>query len=502
MIPSAAEFDAIVTQAEPRSPKREAGRLHRMLEDLAKVKPGPPKQNALEQLCEIGVTYAWAELERSADSAALRRISTKAEANVRQYLQGTLEWVTRPCFELESSSFKLAHEALRSISPATLPTKEKSHETKPADRLFSIFKKFPALTGLWFVSISQWRGHLAEILARATADERAIARAFFDGKPCGRITDVRIGLSDRHKDGRSVALVEFERGGVIYKPRTGTGEAAWRSLLGSMNENGFRPHLKSARVVRRKGYHWMEFVDPAECTTAAAVGRFYKRLGGLIAAAYLSNTVDCHRENLIAAGEHPVLVDLDALWHVSPVTKTQSATDLLFRTGFFPNSNPESLQSRSSALGKTPSGTHLARIGDRHESPADYAGQILEGFAAGWRSLVGTPQRHAVFLQRLRRIRSEERRWIYLATEKYAAIIRASVQPQALLSGATRTNVIHRLCNRPTMPAATVQAEIEALERLDIPYFTRRTNERMPAVTASPPAELLEAVRKALEWTR
>jgi lantibiotic modifying enzyme len=296
--------------------------------------------------------------------------------------------------------------------------------------------------------------------------------------------------------------VEFERGRVIYKPRPGTGEAAWASLLSAMNENGFRPLLKNARTLPRKGYHWMEHIAPAGCPDVPAVRRFYKRLGGLIAAAYLSNAVDCHRENLIAAGEHPLLIDLDALWHVSSATKTESPSDLLYRTGFFPDSNPDSLRSRSSALGKTETGTHLAKVGARTEPPADYADVIVAGFAAGWHCLVGTPARRAVFQRRLRRLRAKERRWIYLATEKYAAVIGASLQPGALVSATTRSNVLRRLSERPAIGAETAKAEIGAMERLDIPYFTRRTSERMPTAPVSPPSELLKAVRDALEQSR
>jgi lantibiotic modifying enzyme len=502
MIPSAAEIDFIAKLAEARPSKRSADRLRRMLAGLGTVGSGSPRQEPLEQLCTIGVSYAWRDLERTGASALLERTSGDAQANLRHYLQGTLEWITRPCFELEWSSYTLATEALGLVRPGALQTNEKFLGREPVDRLFSFFKKFPALAGLWSVSIDQWRRHVAEILARAAADDRAIARAFLDGASCGRITGVRIGLSDRHKDGRSVALVEFERGRAIYKPRTGTGEAAWASLLSSMNENGFTPLLKNARTLRRKGYHWMEHIAPARCSDVAAVRRFYKRLGGLIAAAYLSNAVDCHRENLIAAGEHPVLVDLDALWHVSSVTKTQNATDLLYRTGFFPNSNPDSLQSRSSALGKTETGTHLAKTGARAKSPADYADEIVAGFAAGWHCLVGSPPRRAAFQRRVRRIRAQERRWIYFATEKYAAVIGASLQPGALVSATTRADVLRRLSERPTIGADIAEAEVDAMDRLDIPYFTRRTNERMPTVPGSPPRELLNAVRHALESTR
>jgi lantibiotic modifying enzyme len=502
MIPSAAEIDLIAKLAEARPSKRSADRLRRMLAGLGTVGSGSPRQKPLEQLCTIGVSYAWRDLERTRASAFLKRTSANAQAGLRQYLQGTLEWITRPCFELERSSYTLATEALGMVSPGALQTNEKFLESEPVDRLFSFFKKFPVLAGLWSVSINQWRRYVAEILARAAADDGAIARAFLNGTSCGRITGVQIGLSDRHLGGRSVALVEFERGRVIYKPRTGTGEAAWASLLSSINENGFRPLLKNARMLRRKGYHWMEHIAAARRPDVAAVRRFYKRLGGLIAAAYLSNAVDCHRENLIAAGEHPVLVDLDALWHVSSATKTESASELLYRTGFFPDSNPGSLRSRSSALGKPETGTHLAKVGARAECPADYADEIVAGFAAGWHCLVGSPPRRAAFQRRLRRIRAQERRWIYFATEKYVAVIGASLQPGALVSATTRANVLRRLCERTTIGADATEAEIGAMERLDIPYFTRRTNERMSMVTGSPPAELLNAIRDALESTR
>jgi lantibiotic modifying enzyme len=493
MIPPAGEIESIMKLAEPRSSKRSADRLRRMFAALGDCDDVPPGHDPLAQLCAIGVTHGWRELERNTSSELRERISAPAQANLRRYLQSTLERITQPSFELESTSYTLALEALGLISPGAPPTQNKFLGNASIERLFSIFKKFPALAGLWSLTIGQWRDHIAEILTRSVADERAIRGAFFAGKAAGRIIDLDLGLSDRHRDGRSVALVEFEQGRVMYKPRSGSCEEAWDSLLRAMNENGFRPLLKSARVVRRKDYHWMEYIAPAGCDDTVAVRRFYKRLGGVIAGAYLLNAVDCHRENLIAAGEFPVLVDLDTLWHVSAATKSQSATDLLYRTGFFPNSNPQSLQSRSSALGKAATGT---------QSAAEHAKQIVAGFGAGWRSLVGTPRRRSAFLKRLRRIRSQERRWIYMATERYATIIRASLQPGALTSARKRLSLIRRLCRRPSIGSGTVETEIAALARLDIPYFTGKTNEAMPAPTASPPAELSKAFRTALDWTR
>ena len=497
MAPSAAEIESIVTRAVPRSSRRSTDSLRRMLTGLDDGEAGG-NEEVLKKLCALGVDYGRRELEPAVRSELLERTSKKAQANLRRALQHTLQWITRPCLELEWTSYTMAMAALRLGKMDASLAKQKFLGKQPRQRLFALFKRFPALAASWSVAINQWRNHVAEILERASKDEREIARAFFGSAAGGGIKDVRLGLSDRHLGGRSVALVEFENGRVIYKPRSGRSEAEWASLLRWMNEHGFEPRLKEARSLRRKDYHWMENIEPDTCRDVAAVRRFFERLGGLIAAAYLLNAVDCHRENLIASGEEPVLVDTDALWHVSSTTRAQSAEALLYRTGFFPNADRTSLQSRSSVLGKTRTGTHLPRIGARCESAADYADQIIQGFEKGWNCLLGKPRNRAAFLRRQRRIRGQQRRWIYRATASYAAIIRASLQPSALTSAEARHDLIRRLLARNPGGAAVFNAEIQALEQLDIPYFLRRADARVGFVAASPPAELARAIGQAL----
>ena len=369
---------------------------------------------------------------------------------------------------------------------------------RPSDRLFSLFKQFSVLARLWCQLISQWRTHNAEVLARFATDRFALSRAFFRGEPVRTIADLRCGLSDSHNNGRTVVQLQFEAGSIIYKPRSGTGEWEWFSLLNWMNNRSFQPKLRAARVLRRKGYCWMEYIAPAFCENEAAARRFYERMGGTIAAAFLLKAVDCHRDNVIASGEQPVLVDVDALWHVSHLTKTQSPRAVLYRTGFFPNSNRHSLQSRSSVLGRTTTGKHLARIGDKPMEAARYQREIVRGFTKAWHCILGTPRRRVAFLRRLRRIRSQERRWIYWATAKYAAIRQASIQPAALRGGLERHRLIARLCGRETVTSAVLRAEISALECLDIPYFTRRTQEQLSPDKNKALRDLVDAIRDVL----
>jgi lantibiotic modifying enzyme len=502
---TAAEIEGIVRAVEPNpsTRSRRTRELRELLAMLGDYRFRPRQARALTMLCRAGVDHGWKGFEKQDNTGLLTLLSSKAKANLKRNLQSTLERITRPSFELEWMSFTLA---VRSLG---FPNRENPALTarmflreNPDDRLGLLFKKFPALAYLWTLATVQWRDHVLELLGRIRKDRAALSKAFFKQGVPNQIMDLRLGLSDPHHGGRSVSLIVFNRDNrVIYKPRSGQNELAWFSFLGWMNQNGFQPKLRLLRVLVRKDYCWMEFAGACPCSNGAAVRRFYERLGGLIAAAYLLKAVDCHRENLIAAGEDPLLVDTDALWHVSPVTKAQSVGDVLYGTGFFPNAKRRSLRSRSSVLGPASRGDHLPHLGCRSIPPGRYGDAIMSGFHRAWRCVLGNPARRTAFRCRVESIRARKRRWIYRATTEYGAILRASVRPAVLHSAAERGALVSELSRRSAVSKSVVQAEINALCDLDIPYFTRRTRGPMPPEPTHLPSALLRAIRTALEWT-
>ena len=457
-----------------------------MLIALADVEFRSGPASPLVKLCEAGAQYGWLELELPSNSNLLSPVSPRAKAGLTRDLRRRLERLTRPCLELERTSFDLAVNALGVQARQRDPrlTERAFLGDEPSNRLFLLFKRYPVLARLWGQLIAQWREHATEVLLRFTKDKTALARTFFGGQPVGMITDFRCSLSDPHHHGQTVMELHFGAGAVIYKPRSGDGEWEWGSLLDWINAQSFRPKLRAGRVLRRRGYCWMERIDAAPCKSRAAARRFYERMGGMMAAACLLKAVDCHRDNLIASGEDPVLVDADALWHVSPDTKAHTSLELFYRMGFFPNSNPSSLQSRSSVLSRS--------------RMVQYSREVIDGFNRAWECILGTKDRRRSFAKRLRRIQSRERRWIYRATEKYASIKRASIQPAVLRSGVERQRLIARLCTSSAVPSNVIQAEIAALKDLDIPYFVRRGKERIDAATAESVADVREALRRVL----
>jgi lantibiotic modifying enzyme len=475
--------------------------LRRMLSALADLEFSSNKRSPLATLCEAGTRFGFQELEERIAPKLLALVSKKAKRSLKRDLQRILERVTRPSLELEQKSYGLALAAIG--DPATKTnskfTERKFLGVKPSERLSSLFRKFPVLAGLWFQLISQWCNQVTELLVRVAAERSALSRAFLGGQPMGPIVDLRGGLSDPHNAGHTVMLLQFRAGSVIYKPRPGDGEWEWFSFLHGMNALSFQPRLRAAGVLRRNGYCWMERIEPSPCKDQPAARRFYRRMGGIIGAACVLRAVDCHRDNIIAAGEHPILVDAEALCHLSSETKAATSVDLLRQTGFLPGPNRRSLQSRSSVLGPATVGQHVPRLRGHALSTARYDGEIVDGFRRAWSCTLGTTKRRVAFIRRLRRICSRKRRWIYRPTETYAAIARASIQPAALRSGIERELLIARFCSRKTVSAKIIHAEIAALKRLDIPYFARRIKQPLSFEKGSVPTEVIETLRRAFD---
>lgn len=473
--------------------------LRRMFGALAKFEFDSSRGSPLAELCAAGARFGWQELDSKLTPAFLALVSRKAKTCLQHDLQRILQRATRPCLELERKSYDLARAAMGLPETETDPRlrEGKFLGKKPSERLFALFGRFPVLSRLWLQLISQWRDQVAELLARLVVDRAALSRAFLGGRPAGSIVAIRCGLSDPHNEGRTVMLLRFASGSVIYKPRPGDGEWEWFSMLDGMNAQSFHPKLRAARVLRRKGYCWMEYMESFSCRKEAEARRFYRRIGGIMGAAYLLRAADCHRDNVIAAGENPVLVDAEALWHYRLGTKAHPPAELLRRTGFLPGPGPRSLQSRSSVLGRG-KGKHVPRICSQALRAAHYQREILAAFSRAWRSVLGTRNRRAAFLRRVRRISSRKRRWIYRPTETYAAIARASIQPAAVRSGIERDLLLARLCSRRPAPATVIHAEIAALKRLDIPYFVRRSKGRLLPDKGPVPAEVIEGLRRAL----
>jgi type 2 lantibiotic biosynthesis protein LanM len=198
------------------------------------------------------------------------------------------------------------------------------------DVALKLLSEYPVLARRLAVCIDNWIGFSAEFLQRLAADWNEIAKLFNIGSESGVLVDAEAGAGDTHRRGRSVLIARFEGGlELVYKPRSVAVDEHFQHFIRWVNGKGANPQLRTLKVLNPtprqaktglagdpgEAHGWLEFVHTADCCSREQVVRFYERQGEYLAILYILQATDFHFENLLACGEHPVLVDLEALFH-------------------------------------------------------------------------------------------------------------------------------------------------------------------------------------------
>ncbi|NJP66973.1 type 2 lanthipeptide synthetase LanM family protein [Streptomyces spiramenti] len=182
--------------------------------------------------------------------------------------------------------------------------------------LAALLARYPVLARVLAELCTSAADAAAELADRYTRDRPRIVAGLWTGRDPGPLVRVELALGDTHLGGRAVARLHFRDGArVLYKPRPLDHHAVWDAAVSWLNAAVPDLSLRTAATVRSAGYGWMEHVDHLSCRTVGDVDRFYRRQGALLALAHALCGADLHRENLIAHGDQPVLVDAETLFH-------------------------------------------------------------------------------------------------------------------------------------------------------------------------------------------
>lgn len=176
----------------------------------------------------------------------------------------------------------------------------------------------PVLLRLIATVVRQWIDTTRELILRLDADLPLLRREILRQDAQVGIARIDGGLSDPHNSGRSVQVVVFEDGSrIVYKPKDLRLDAAWQDLVERLNGAGAPVDLKAVRVLVRDGYGWTEFIDHVACADGAGFALFFRRAGAWLALFHSFASTDMHEENMIAAGDHPVPIDLEMILQAS-----------------------------------------------------------------------------------------------------------------------------------------------------------------------------------------
>ncbi|MBT9315785.1 type 2 lanthipeptide synthetase LanM family protein [Leptothoe spongobia] len=396
------------------------------------------------------------------------------------------------------------------------------------DGLLHIFQTYPVLGRLVAVAVDLWVDATTEFIQRLTQDYGDIQQRFLSEQSTatllGKVDTIQTSLSDPHNQGRTVFLLTFDSGlKLVYKPKDLGMEVAWNQFLTWCNHHSQLLDLKVLQVLNREHYGWVEFVEHLPCADADAVEQFYQRSGMLSCLIYVLRGTDCHHENLIASGEHLVLIDMETLLHHdanlienSPemdILDTESAQlfrDSVLRTGLLPRwdfSADQRIANDISGLGYTeqsqstyklprwyaintdnmhlrsetvtlPINKNVPHLEDMPLSSNNYQDQIVDGFKQMYHFLMGQKSQLLATEGPLVNLQHQRVRFILRATRIYFILLRQACTPDYLKYGVDFSIELDHLSRAFVLandkPDAwpLLQSERQAMEQLDIPFFT------------------------------
>lgn len=456
--------------------------------DHARVR-GSRRQNiTLRAISDAGALYGLEVLVDRTEGELRVHLSPNLYSSLKRDLRTRLYRLTQAAFDAHNEAERAARTSLRCY--AGNPTGATPIPTV-IDR---IFRCFPALRTLWRHVIFNWCDSTAELFERFTADCDRLP--LLVGWRTRNIAGLSLGLSDCHNRGRAVAILNFEHGSVVYKPRSGVCDAHWFSLLAWLNSAGVSPPFRILQIVDRGDYHWAEPVARRRMRTAAERRRFFVRAGALACLGYLLRAKDWHRDNLIVEGDQPVIVDAEALWHVFDREPGFDPHRLITEIMLFStNDRPVG------PFGPVPRGGISPCLGTpiplhRHSA------EIVDGFRTMWRFIFESADRRDQFFDRIRLVAQTRRRHIRRATAFYYAMLQESLTPHAMSSSTDRLAILEQRCGTSKLSRAVVRDEVRALWRADIPFFTTsgvhlRSNPEVGTLD-----EATSALRRALTSTQ
>ncbi len=458
---------------------------------------------------------AWQRLSQ-AQAPRLAAVDPPARDDLQAALLSRLSECSAPClshlmWEAEpwGRRFLAQHEEV----PDDLPRARYAAfcRAQAGDGLSAVLCRFPVLGGLLATVVRQWHEATAELLDRLARDRQELESRL--GLPAGMpLRRVRAAAGDTHQDGRAVCILGFGDTSVVYKPRSVALEALYARQAAALDRLAPGDPLLAAAVLDRGEYGYMEYVAGAPCTTPAEWRRFYWNAGRTLALLHALAATDCHHENLVAAATQLVPVDAETLFEARGSTAeadggpTDTGPPSVLNVGMLPvwlwfEGRRTAVDISALGAGSQPAGegtgagwravnTDLMVRGvveSRPGRPASvpttdgspgpvtaHVDELAEGFADVYRLLAGGKE---AWLRELRECTAGmRRRLVVRPTYVYASLLGASVAPEALVSAASRGLVLERLTRahlgdeaEPCWPLAA--AEMEALGRLDVPFF-------------------------------
>lgn len=152
---------------------------------------------------------------------------------------------------------------------------------------------------------------LKEILKSLEADREDIVRLFCNNKSFEKVVDLNLSIGDSHNGGKCAAKIKLDNGTVLYyKPHNLRKNQKYHKLFEYLCRS-LKISCKNNAYLVHEDYGWEEEVENKCCDIEEEVKRYYFRMGIHLLIGYALSVTDLHGENIVANGEHPVIIDME-----------------------------------------------------------------------------------------------------------------------------------------------------------------------------------------------
>lgn len=184
---------------------------------------------------------------------------------------------------------------------------------KKFSNIKDILDKYEVLGYLIFQRITSICNLIEEAVNNLCVDIEEIRDRF--SNKLDTLESITLNSGDTHNGGKSVMIFNFDKGEkLVYKPHNLYPDEGLNGIYNYLNaKNTLLEEIYNVKVISKKEYGWQKFVEREECANERDAEVYFYKIGVILALLNILKTGDIHSENIIAAKDNPILIDLETL---------------------------------------------------------------------------------------------------------------------------------------------------------------------------------------------
>lgn len=286
------------------------------------------RQNNIRIIYESLIEPFCESIERSLEKVTRVNINKqKIYSSIREYLGMNVamlsDSVVRCCIE----NYKRTMNVRENIKQEELERKFVEQLQSDEVMFRSIYGNFQFWTYSLFEFLRNNSEYLKEVFTNLDSEYEQIKDELLGDD--FKVTDIKLEVGDRH-NGRFVIALKTDKMALFYKPRNNNIEKCLKEITQlSMKYSEKVLDLRLPKAYANHEHQWVAENQYISLKFESEEKRYYYRMGEILALYYILDGNDLHFENIISAGEYPVLIDTETLFTNRMMLKVNGENDYI-----------------------------------------------------------------------------------------------------------------------------------------------------------------------------